>query len=190
MKASLTLLLLCGIVFFSNYRLKKLSAKVTESVKTMYQDRLVVQDIIFSYGKIVTQIENMSAVEFSQNVKNTVSVELLNLNQNYGKTVFTDEETIVFNSFSKQLNAVLNGSVKNTAVAIRQLRQNLNRLEEIQMEEAEKQMAIIDEANGNQEISFYLETGILVILLVIVQLLLVSNTTIQKVAKGQSTSLN
>ena len=190
MKASLTLLLLCGIVFFSNYRIKKLSAKVTESVKTIYEDRLVVQDIIFSYGKIVTRIENTDASDFNESIRNTVSVELLNLNQKYGKTVFTDEEAAVFDTFSKELNSVVSGPEENTVAAIRQLRQNLNRLEEIQMEEAEKQMAIIDEANGNQEISFYLETGILVILLVIVQLLLVSNTTIQKVAKGQSTSLN
>lgn len=190
MQASLTLLLLCGIVFFSNYRLKNLSSKVAESVKTMYEDRLVVQDIIFSYGKILSQLEVMDEDHRNPQVMTALSQQLPALNEKYAKTVLTDEEARLHKSFSQKIAELVQDTSGDKRVEFALLHQDLDRLEAIQMEEAKKQMAIINKASGGQEMNFYLETAILVILLIIVQVLVASNTTIQKMAKEDNFNLN
>ncbi len=190
-KASITLLLLCGIVFFSNYRLKSLSAEVAQSVKSIYEDRLMVQDLIFSYSNILARLEMLNEGQFNQNVKNNISVELLDLGEKYERTVLTEEEDQVFHSFAGSLSELIQlpETTLDDAKLIH-LKQKLKRLEEIQMEEAQKQMVIIEQAKGSQELSFYLETAVLVILLIIVQVLVVSNTTVQKTARREEFHLN
>lgn len=189
-KASLILLFLCGIVFFSNYRLKRLSVKVAESVQTMYEDRLIVQDIIYSYSKILSRIENMEEDQFNQSVRNTVAIELLELNNKYGKTVFTEEEAEVFDAYSLIFNSMIKGKVPHSPSTFKILKDKLNRLEEIQMEEARKQMKIIHDSNGSQELSFYIETVILVILLIVVQVLVVSYGSSHKNSKNNKVKFN
>lgn len=189
-KASLTLLILCGIVFFSNYRLKRLSVKVAESVQTMYEDRLIVQDIIFSYSKVLSRIENLEEDQFNKSVRNTVAIELLELNNKYGKTVFTEEEAEVFDAYSLIFNSMIKGTIPNSPSTFNVLKEKLNRLEEIQMEEARKQMKIIHDSNGSQELSFYIETVILVILIIVVQVLVVSYSSGQNGLKKNIIKFN
>lgn len=189
-KASVTLLLLCGIVFFSNYRIKKLSAKVAASVQTIYEDRLIVQDLIFKYSKILNEFEDPAKFERSENELKQISLEIDRLNDHYLTTVLTSEEEIVFNSFKDNLAMLITVSEQPEMVLLTQMKKELERLGQIQLEEAGNQMDIIQRASGSQELGYYLETAILIILLFIIQALMISNVGVRRVIKGPNFNLN
>jgi len=187
-KASVTLLILCGVVLFSNYRLKKLSNKVADSVETIYKDRLLVQDLIFSYSQLIESLGDLNEDAFEKN--DLVSSKVNVLNARYLETKLTDEEAQVFKQFTQQLSTFISSNKAKSEEGVDMLRSNLDRLEEIQMEEAKIEMEIISQINGRQEIGFYLETAILVILLVIVQVLVVTSTAIKRASDDGDFNLN
>lgn len=190
LKASLTLLLLCIVVAFSNYRVKKLSVKVIDSVQTIYDDRLVVQDLIYSYNKILDYHEHIPIVGLSNAQKDSIKQEIAGLNTHYLKTVLTDEEAGIFNSFSQNLELLLSVDSINESALIQQMKNQLERLSQIQMEEASKEMSVIHKAKGSQEIGFYLETVALIVLLLILQAMVVRGNGIKKVIQKSNFSLN
>jgi len=189
-KASIILLILCGVVLFSNYRLKKLSGRVADSVETIYKDRLIVQDLIFSYDQLLDSLYslkeyNQSSTEY---LKLTSDVEALE--KKYLGTVLTDEEKKVFSSFSRHIAHVVSSRKPISKDHIVEMRRELQRLEAIQMEEAERQMDIIHKAEGSQNLGFYLETVMLVILLITVQVLVISSTGLKKIISEQNINYN
>ena len=189
-KASITLLLLCLIVAFSNYRVKKLSLRVIESVQTIYDDRLVVQDLIYSYNKILDVHEHSPISEMDAPQRNNIEENIAGLNAHYEKTVLTEEEASVFVSFTNNLETLIASGIEQEAALIQQMKNQLERLGQIQMEEASKQMAIIHKARGSQELGFYLESVALIILLLILQVMVATSTGIKRVIKHTNFSLN
>ncbi len=172
MKAAFTLLLLCGVVLYSNYRLKRLSGEVAKAVQSIYEDRLLVQDIIYSFDGV---LDGLRKQKFSDKPFAEYISEVKELEDRYAQTVLTTEEKKLLNLFSIQMENALMNSVSIQEFEILDMKSILNRLERIQVEEAKKQMVIIDRASGRQRINFYFETAILVVLLVIVQVLVVSS---------------
>ena len=75
-------------------------------------------------------------------------------------------------------------------VLLTQMKKELERLGQIQLEEAGNQMDIIQRASGSQELGYYLETAILIILLFIIQALMISNVGVRRVIKGPDFNLN
>ena len=186
-KASLTLLILCAVVLLSNYRLRNLSNEVAESVESIYADRLVVQDLIFSYTNIVDKMEEGTFNYKSISAENRIE----NLNRKYLDTKLTNEEGILFNSFASKLNASLTPEANlNSHERFRGMRKELSQLREIQMKEAKVEMGKIDEIRKSQELGFYLETAVLVLLLLIVQILVVSGAGFRKIASEARVNLN
>jgi len=189
-KASLTLLLLCGVVMFSNYRLEKLSGKVAGSVQTIYEDRLVVQDLIFSYGQLLDRLYTIYEQQPVLNIDKKIGMKANELKSQYLSTVMTEEEERVFISFSDELSGFLKAENNPGQGQIIEMRGKLEILEEIQMEEAKRQMTLINQAQGSQKLGFYLETSILVVLLIIIQALVVSNTGMKRVLNQNKYHLN
>lgn len=190
LKASITLLLLCGVVLFSNYRLKKLSARVATSVKSIYEDRLLVQDLIFSFDGMLDLLDNdhennLKAVDYERMLK-----EFGQLTVRYQNTILTEEEQTVLNSFTQQLNQALSAKQIVVNADVVEMKEKLQRLEKIQLEEAKAQMLIIKQAGKTSELNFYIETAVLVVLLLIVQVLVMSNLSIQKLSKPDNINLN
>ena len=188
-KASITLLLLIGVVFFSNYRLKRLSGKVANSVQTIYEDRLLVQNMIFSYSNILNNIYYRER-PYSEQEFVALEMSVDTLNSRYLGTVLTDEEGRIFESFSDNLKNTL-GSRSNLDFDLyRMMKSQLQRLEEIQLEEAQSQMLIIEKVKFDQQQVFYVETIIMIILLLIVQVLITSNESMKKIIKKDNINWN
>lgn len=190
LKASLTLLLLCGVVLFSNYRLKKLSARVAASVQTIYEDRLLVQDLIFSFDAILDILDNDAENVLTQGDYNRLLTEFEGLILSYQNTILTEEEKRLFMSFTVKLKEALTRQKVVANPNVVQMKEDLHRLEKIQLEEAQNQMNIIQQASKTSELGFYIETAVLVVLLLIVQVLVMSNLSIQKLTKRAPTHLN
>lgn len=188
-KASLAILLLIGVVFFSNYRLKRLAGKVAKSVQTIYEDRLLVQDMIFSYSNILNALK-YSDTPLSSKDFNDFKEETEELKARFLKTVLTEEEELIFNSFSDNLNSSFQTQSYINESSLAEMKHQLQRLEAIQLEEAKNQMDIIEKVKRNQQQVFYLETIIMIILLVIVQILITSNESIKKITNQDNFNLN
>lgn len=190
MKASATLLLLCGVVLFSNYRLKRLSGKVAESVQTIYEDRIVVQHLIFSYSQILDVLDNESYGALHPREYVEIHNKVTQINTQYGETVLTEEEDSVFNVFSEKLDEATQSNLHAGTMEIDRMKLQLKRLDEIQMEEATAQLDIIRKAQGSQSYVYYLETVILIVLLLIAQILIVSNVRFGRLTEHKRISMN
>lgn len=189
-KASAALLLLCGVVLFSNYRLRTLSDRVADAVETIYKDRLVVQDLIFSYARVLEALKGQGTQAPAAGELERLRLKVDTLDRLYLDTWLTDEEAQVFQTFSQNLNKALEmpGSKAEFNTGI--MDHKLERLEEIQMEQAKLQMDRIETIRRSQETGFYLETAILVVLLIVVQALVMSNTVVSKVARDVDINMN
>lgn len=178
-QAAITLLVLCGVVFLSNYRLKRLSIKVGEAVESIYQDRLLVQDLLFSFNTLLDYYQR------NPNSNNHLKTAK-NLTQKYLSTKLTSEEQILIKEFSNELIEQIQIEVLFTKYQVSQHKITLQRLEEIQIEEAKKQMALIKKVKHSQETGYYFETAILIVLLIIVQILITANTIPEQLTNTKS----
>lgn len=181
-QAGLTLLVLCGVVFLSNYRLKTLSGKVGEAVQSIYEDRLMVQDLLFSYNNL---LDNFQLTPNGH----THLVIAKKLTRKYLNTKLTSEEKNLILKFSDDIIRQIKDRNSLTQQQIAEHKNSLYRLEEIQIEEAKKQMALIKKAKHSQETGYYFETAILIVLLVIAQVLISANTVPEQLAR-KKTNLN
>lgn len=175
-QAALTLLVLCGIVFLSNYRLKKISHKVGEAVQSIYEDRLLVQDMVFSYSNLLDKYKLQPNIEKHLTEAQTLKKKFLS-------TQLTSEESQLIIDFSTKIEEQIEKGILLSQAEISKYKRTLSRLEQIQIEEAQKQMALIKKAKSSQETGYYFETAILIILLVIAQVLISANTIPEQLSK-------
>lgn len=192
-KTAGVLFLLCVVVLLSNFRMKYLSECVTEGVETIYKDRFLVQDLIFSYSRILEDVEDVLVLEGNTQPefeKNFVKIELLN--NKYRATKLTEEESEVFHAFSDKLEKI-RSSIEDKVLVQKSLiaaREDLVRLEAIQMEEAKKEMVAIAKLDGSRQLSFYLEAAILIVLLIIVQTIVLTATSLKNKFTADRIHLN
>lgn len=165
-KLTLVIIATCGVVFISNYRIKKVSQQIGESIESIYKDRLLAQDLLFSYYSLLDNLTLDSQSLLSEG---------LEIKRNYLNTSSTNEEEQLLHDFSTQLEIGLKEKGKLSNSKISELKTTLARLESIQIEEAKKEMSLIKRARSSEELGYYLETAILIVLLLIVHILIYSN---------------
>jgi hypothetical protein len=178
MKTAGVLLLMCVLLLLANIRNHFISTRVSESIETIYEDRLKAQDLIFSYGHILENIElvlECGSIQDRQINQRLAKIDALH--ERYSKTKLTDEESVVYAAFLDKLDGIQNQNVDRLEIEklVFSAKEDLARLESIQMEEAQKEMVSIAQMDGNRQISFYLESGVLVVLLLLVQIIVLSS---------------
>lgn len=178
LKTAGILLVLCVILLLANVRNYVISSRVSDSIETIYEDRLKAQDLIFSYGQVLENVEiviECGSVQERQINKRFAKFDAIN--EKYLKTKLTDEESEVYLNFSNKIASIKAsaGNYQEIEKYLFSAKEDLARLEAIQMEEAKKEMISISQLEGNRQLSFYLESGILVVLLLIVQVMVLSS---------------
>ena len=178
LKTAGILLVLCVVLLLANVRNYVISSRVSDSIETIYEDRLKAQDLIFSYGHVLENVQvvlECGAVQERQINKRFAKFDAIN--ERYMKTKLTEEESEVYRSFSKKIALIKSssGDYQEIEKYLFSAKEDLARLEAIQMEEAQKEMISISQLEGNRQLSFYLESGILVVLLLIVQIMVLSS---------------
>jgi len=187
-KSAIILLILCVVILLSNFRTQDLIEDVSTKIETIYKDRLVVQHLIFSYNQV---IEKLTFIKEERLAGSTLlkenSLRISDLERQFLNTKLTNEEAQLFDSFSKKIENLKDYSMDDLSWEDLKLEviNDLNRLEAIQMEEASREMTSIKNISESQILNFKLETTVLIILLLIVQVLILNaSSTTKGIAKN------
>jgi hypothetical protein len=161
---------------------------VRDSVQTIYEDRLVVKDLIFKISKSMQQKElalakNDSAFFKTANTQINASIE--NYIDRYAETKLTAEESRVFNDLKVNMDELLdaegqlmqNGYENPSTVlkSIGTIRENLDDLSDIQLNEGSRQMTISKRAVESVELFTQMEIYLLVFLAIVIQIIVMYN---------------
>ena len=182
----LGILMVFVLIIATNLIDKNNFLKVKDSVVTIYEDRLVVKDLIFYMSKSIQEKEIAVATTdtlFFLEQNKQINKEIKDLVFKYEQTKLTVKEDKLFNTFKTNLEALkaaemafiqskfiekasLNNQISN-------LKDNLYDLSKIQMYEGKKQMSISKKAIDSVELFTQIEIYILILLAVIIQIIVI-----------------
>lgn len=179
------ILMIFVLIITTNLIDKNNFRRVRDSVVTIYEDRLIANDIIFEMQKTLHQkeialVQSDSAYFTMNQTKANKSLEALVAE--FKQTKLTVEEEKVFDDLRNNLqllseseNQLLKSNFSNsTEVAnqIKQLKTNLDELAKIQLNEGSNQMSISKRALDTVELFTQIEIYILVVLAILAQIIL------------------
>ncbi|MDC6405515.1 MULTISPECIES: MCP four helix bundle domain-containing protein [Maribacter] len=159
--------------------------RVKDSVITIYEDRLVVNDIIFEFSqyvheKEIAMIEKDSTFYGGRNLE--IDDKMQTLVRRYSETKLTKEEERIFNDFrenleeleSQEVAYVQNDMAEGSALGskIDRVKENLHDLSKIQLSEGGRQMNISKKAVDSVDLFTRLEIYVLIFLAIIVQVII------------------
>ncbi len=195
-KAAVTALLsvILGLVFLNNINEMKTTTKINRAIATIYDDRLVVEGYIFDYAQHLQQIIETTGNQNSNAQAAFHLTEIEKLNALYANTKLTTAEKANFDRFVSLYNNIEN-SIKNNdsqkaihyAKAAKHI---LPVLSDIQVNEATAEMNGLKKLFGASSISSQFETGILVVISLLILALQFSGKTIRPEHFPKSPSLN
>jgi len=188
LKWVLGILLVFVLIITTNLIDRDNFVRVRDSVQTIYEDRLIAKDLIFEILKSVHEKEMAliasDSTFFSKNDPNTNS-KLASLITRFEATKLTAEEHQVFNDLKQNIqllyeaeNQFLDAGMKdNTKLMahIDNVKDNLDDLAEIQINEGSRQMSISNRAIDTVELFTQIEIFILVFLAVLIQVIVMYN---------------
>jgi len=164
--------------------------RIKEAMETIYEDRLIANDLIFEFTRELQEKELAFATSDStffkyQNEK--VNDNLLHIIKRYQETKLTTEEERVFVNLKANLGNLKSAekvftqkSIKNIvpkerieiAMHHKNLKENLYDLAKIQLDEGGRQMSISKKAVSTMELFTQIEIGILIFLAIIIQIII------------------
>ena len=188
LKWILGILMVFVLIIATNLIDKDNFVRVRDSVVTIYEDRLIANDLIFEMLKSVQQKELAVATLDStffktENLK--VNDNLQSLVSRYEQTKLTVEESNVFNDLKNNVQALLdsekhflNSDYRDNSLIvnnIKNLKINLSSLSKIHLNEGSRQMSISKQALDTVELFTQIEIYILVLLAIIIQIIVMYN---------------
>lgn len=188
LKWILGILMVFVLIIATNLIDKNNFVQVRDSVVTIYEDRLVANDLIFEMLKSVQQKElavSLSDSTFFDTKNATVNHDLETLVSRFEQTKLTSKEETVFQDLKGNVTLLLGSETKllnsnyndNSEVVnhIENLKTNLNDLSKIQLTEGRRQMSISKRALDTVELFTQIEIFILVFLAIVIQIIVMYN---------------
>ena len=180
----LGILMIFILIIATNLIDKNNFVRVRDSVVTIYEDRLIANDLIFEMLKSVQQKELavlLSDTTFYKNKNLKVNDNLQSLVSRFEETKLTTEEAKVFNELKENVQLLLDSesqfltsdfSDSSQVVSyINSLKTNLDDLSKIQLNEGSRQMSISKRAVDTVELFTQIEIYILVFLAILIQII-------------------
>lgn len=189
MVASAALFTLCLLVLFSNYIDQDHTNNVKNSISTLYEDRLIVEDYILKMTSDIYQIkEALNGPESDRKKSDNKIKELLShingLSDAYLKTKFTASEDIKFAELLKTLNEFESSALHDKEVKLDIADKAIVLLAELSAIQLEESKLIMQQAENlyisGKASSQFAFAVILIILLVLQALVFTSKTLSQK----------
>lgn len=179
------------LILATNLIDQKSFEEVQESIETIYEDRLVAQDIVFDISTLI-QKKDMANASLNQHFftfeNKTVNAEIDQLFTKYNSTKLTDEERIIFEKMKKALSALaeietvsgdFTPTIQNSLEAqFKLIKQDINRLKEIQLEEGKRALDKSKKAVQSSQLFTQMEIWGLIILAIIFQLIIIAGPKI------------
>ncbi|WP_405291890.1 MCP four helix bundle domain-containing protein [Algibacter sp. Ld11] len=188
LKWILGILMIFVLIIATNLIDKNNFVRVRDSVVTIYEDRLVANDLIFEMLKSVQEKELAVAISdstFFDNKNSKVNHNIEALISRFEQTKLTSQEENVFTDLKQNVNLLVNAETKylnssytdNIAVIkhIENLKINLSDLSKIQLTEGNRQMSISKRALDSVELFTQIEIFILVLLAIVIQVIVMYN---------------
>ncbi|WP_435181059.1 MCP four helix bundle domain-containing protein [Cellulophaga omnivescoria] len=184
----LGILLIFVLIIMTNLIDKNNFVRVRDSVVTIYEDRLIANDLIFEKLKLVQEkevaVKTLDST-FYENCNLKVNDNLQSLISKFEKTKLTLKEATVFNDFKSNVKVLQNAETKfinssynstsKVSSAINSLKNNINDLSKIQLNEGSRQMSISKRAVDSVELFTQIEIYMLVFLAIIIQVVVMYN---------------
>lgn len=195
--ASVVLLVLCLLVFLSNYLDRLHTRNVKNSISTLYEDRLIAEVYILKMTSTIYQIKEVLNAEINTVFKNTaiskLSIELNDTYMAFSKTKLTTIEkataTELINHIKNLEKTILNNNFNPTNYTEKALF-SLNKLSTIQIEESKLIMQNVESEYANIKSSSQFAFAIIIIILLVLQALVFSAKTLAPTTKPKNPSLN
>lgn len=162
--------------------------RVRDSVVTIYEDRLIANDLIFEISKLVQEKEMavaMSDSVFFEEQNPNVNKTIQGFISRFEQTKLTPEESQVFSDLKENIQALMdsendfvssNFETKTEVLGhISSITGDLGRLSKIQLSEGSRQMSISKRAIDTVELFTQIEIYLLVFLAIIVQIIVMYN---------------
>lgn len=178
------ILLIFVLIVTTNLVDKKNFARVKESVVTIYEDRLIVNDLIFEMLKSVQKKELAVALldtAFFDQRNEIINADMKTYIARYEETKLTSEESKIFKELINNLELLISSeklflasdynNKSDLLYQISKLKNNLTNLSKIQLDEGKRQMFISKEALDTVELFTQIEIFILVLLAILVQII-------------------
>ena len=158
--------------------------RVKNAVVTIYEDRLVAQDLIYKFLVLVQEKEIADAksnMVFFEERNPAVNREIEELISIYLTTKLTAREEIVFNELQINFNNLYKleeskEQLKNNSNykdRITLIKENLNELSRVQMEEGRHQLLVSQQVIKSVELFTRMEIYLLIVLAVLVQIIVI-----------------
>ncbi|APU09669.1 chemotaxis protein [Cellulophaga lytica] len=184
----LGILMIFVLIIMTNLIDKNNFVRVRDSVVTIYEDRLIANDLIFEKLKLVQEkevaVKTLDST-FYENRNFKVNDNLQSLISRFEETKLTSKEATVFNDFKSNVKVLqnaetkfINSSYNSTSKvnsAINSLKTNLSDLSKIQLNEGSRQMSISKRAVDSVELFTQIEIYMLVFLAIIIQIVVMYN---------------
>lgn len=161
--------------------------RVRDSVVTIYEDRLIADDLVFEMLKKIHKkelaIASSDSIFFNQE-NPQVNKSLNALVSKFEETKLTAEEVIIFKDLKQNLQVLMEAEQKLTTTnkmqsqvnhQLQSLKSNLNDLSKIQLSEGSRQMSISKKAIDTVELFTQIEIYVLVFLAIVIQIIVMYN---------------
>ncbi|KJD34428.1 chemotaxis protein [Tamlana nanhaiensis] len=181
----LGILIVFVLIITTNLIDKNNFVRVRDSVETIYEDRLIAKDLIFEMLKSIQEKELAVLVSDSTFFKyrnETINDHLTTLVLRFDKTKLTKDEAEVFGNLKENVKLLIASeksfvkTEKSNNVDmlkhISGLKENLNDLSKIQIDEGRRQMSISKRAVDTVELFTHIEIYFLIFLAVVVQVII------------------
>lgn len=184
----LGILMVLGLIALTNLIDRNNFVRVKDSIVTIYEDRIVANDLIFEMSESIHKKEVAMATTDSlyfMDKNHQANNKLEDLISRFEQTKLTKGESNIFKKFKnnfKELKKIEkiyieSNLVKNTSLnnKITDLKNNLSSLSKIQLDEGRRQMSISKKAIDTVELFTQIEIYILIFLAIIVQIVVMYN---------------
>lgn len=198
-KAAAVLIFVTILLLISNYFIGLNSRKTNESIKAIYNDRLMVSHYIFQYNNAIHQIKShVGLVNYADFEKqNFVAIRLKNISnidKKYLETILTPEEKKQFQAFQNQCTTIQTLSYYKDWQKITQLsEQSLGTLEalaQIQIDEGKTELTTANALHNGNRIFAQFEIALFIILGCLSVYLLVLKKMKVKIKIPEAPSMN
>ncbi len=176
-----SVLLVFFIVLITNIIDRDNFNRLSYSVTTIYEDRIVASDLIFEMSRIIQDKELALALNDSDYLGHSAASyrELDHLTERYNQTKFTERERFVFSKLQEELNTLKNKELNQTNLPIQELRSSIDKIDQhlydlskIQLQEGKRQMFISDKAKNAINLFTQAEIIFLIVIAVLVQIII------------------
>lgn len=182
----LGLFLVFFLIIATNLIDKNNFKRIRDTVVTIYEDRLIAQDLILKL-KVLVQEKEMACVlsdtSFFKERNTAINREIEEIVSRYLTTRLTDDEERIFSRFQARLGTLVKlessggnsqpGDPDQYRKQIGLIKENLRELSEVQLEEGKRQSSLSKEVFETVELFTHIEIYVLVILAILIQILVI-----------------